>query len=439
MSTPQDRRGLLHPPGSDLSDTSSTVASPPVAVPQQRHGYRRKPTNDELIPSLSEFQQEDIPLGHSDESQRLNQGLGITGVDRPISIIRKPVGAKASPQTPIATHSFQSASDTSPVQRSSPNTPDTSTPGSARPLLSSPWNRQRTEEYSYGVGGEGDVLVPSSSTGRPGHTRAVSFPDEYVEPFAAEDDTIQLKPASSSTAYKAPLGADCATRHDIESGRGSWLSVALLILSFYSTSMSILWLVTASVQPRWGRSIYSGGAISPSTASLLTALFAKTIELSFVTVFVGFLGQALSRRSIDKYSKGITIAEMSMRTWVIQPGFMLTHWPTLRYVGWSFLGALSFIAAVGAMLYTTASDALVSPKLKYGDWTNIQMQGLVRTSYANPDFISENCQTPITTVEDPDNAGLTCLAIENAGQSAYTLLPLSRSSIGLDVSILSSR
>lgn len=415
MPNPQDRRSLLRPQGFDLSDTLTPVASPPTTVPQRRHGYRRKPTIDELIPSLSELEQDDSPLSYPDEPQRRNQGLGITGANRPISITRKPVGAKSSPQTPSAANSFQSTTDPGP--RSSPNTPDIATPGSAKPLLSPPWHRHKSEEYSYGDGAEGDLSILGTSTSRPGHKRLVSFPDEFVEPYIVEDDTTQLKHASSSTVCKIPSGAGCATKHDIESGRGSWLSIILLMLSFYSTAMSILWLVTASLQPRWGTSIYSGGTLSPSTASLLTALFAKTIELSFVTVFVGFLGQVLSRRSIAKYSKGITIAEMAMRTWVIQPGFMLTHWQTLRYVGWTFLGILSFIAALGAMLYTTASDALVSPKLKFGDWTNIEMQGLVRTSYANSIFISESCQTPIPTMEDPDNAGLTCLAMENAGQS----------------------
>ena len=387
MSNPQDRRSLLRPQGSDLSDTSTALPSPPTTVPQQRHGYRRKPTNEELIPSLSEPEQEDIPLRYPDEPQRLNQGLGITGVNRPVLITRKPVSVKSSPQTPSAATSFKSTTDTSPGPRSSPYTPDTATPGSAKPFLSPPWQGHKSEEYSYEDGAEGDLSISGSSTGHPGHVRAVSFPDEFVEPYIVENDTTQLKHASSSTVYKIPSGAGCATKHDIEAGRGSWLSITLLMLSFYSTAMSILWLITSSVQPRWGRSIYSGGALSPSTASLLTALFAKTIELSFVTVFVGFLGQVLSRRSIDKYSRGITIAEMAMRTWVIQPGFMLTHWQTLRYVGWTFLGILSFIAALGAMLYTTASDALVSPKLKFGDWTNIELQGLVRTSYANPYFI----------------------------------------------------
>jgi hypothetical protein len=418
MSKPQDRRGLLRPQGSDLSDTSTAIASPPTAVPQQRHGHRRKPTNEELIPSLSEVEQEDGPLSYPDDPQRRNRGLGITGINRPILITRKPVSAKGSPHTPSAANSFPSVTDTSPDPRSSPYTPDTATPGSTKPFLSPPWQGHKSEEYSHGEGAEGDLSLSGSSTNRPGHMRAVSFPDEFVEPYIVEDDTAQLKHASSSTVYKTPSGAGCATKHDIESGRGSWISITLFMLSFYSTAMSILWLVTASVQPRWGRSIYSGGTLSPSTASLLTALFAKTIELSFVTVFVGFLGQVLSRRSIAKYSRGITIAEMAMRTWVIQPGFMFTHWQNLRYVGWTFLGVLSFIAALGAMLYTTASDALVSPKLKFGDWTSIELQGLVRTSYANPNFIEDNCQTPITTTEDPNNnAALTCLSIENAGQS----------------------
>jgi len=56
--------------------------------------------------------------------------------------------------------------------------------------------------------------------------------------------------------------------------------------------------------------------MSPSTATLLSALFAKTIELSFVAVFVAFLGQVLSRIAFYKGSKGITIAQMSMRSWV---------------------------------------------------------------------------------------------------------------------------
>lgn len=404
MSSPRDGRGLLSPESFEFSDAS------PIAIPQQRHGYKCKKASEEAIPTLDELEQEDKQLRYSKETQK-PQGLGITGANRPMSIARKPVGAKGSPQISRATNPFQSAIGTSPDPKSSPNTPETSTPGSAKPFLSP---LQRYD--AHGENGSGDMFVSEGLTSRPGHIKTTTFRDELLESYTVEDESTQLK--HSSTPYKSTSFAGCPTKRDIRLGRRSWLSMTLLILSCYSTAMSILWLVTASVQPRWGRSIYSGGALTPSSASLLTALFAKTIELSFVTVFVGFLGQALSRRSIAKFSKGITIAEMSMRTWVIQPGFMITHYQTLRYVGWTILGILSFVAAIGAMLYTTASDALVSPKLKFGNWEDITMQGLVQTSYGNPIFIRTNCQTPITADEDSD-AALTCLAIENAGQSKY--------------------
>jgi hypothetical protein len=367
------------------------------------------------MPSASRLEQGDIPLSYSDEPQWPTQGLGITGTtaNRPISIARKPVGATSPPQVHSDASSFQSTTGASAIPRSSPNTPEAATPGSAKPFLSPPWHRESSNDYTYGDGVEGDL-----SAGRPGQVGETLFLDESLEPYTLQDDTVQLKHGSSSSVYKVPLAAGCPTKRDIHSGRGSWLSITLLLLSFYSMVMSIVWLITASARPRWGRSIYTSGPLTPSTASLLSALFAKTIELSFVTVFVGFLGQVLTRRSIDKYSKGITIAEMSMRTWVIQSGFMITHWQSLRYVGWTFLGVLSFIAALCAMLYTTASDALVSPKIQFGAWKDINMQGLVQTSYANPQFIEQNCQTPITP-QDDGQAALTCVAVKHAGQSMY--------------------
>lgn len=46
---------------------------------------------------------------------------------------------------------------------------------------------------------------------------------------------------------------------------------------------------------------------------------------------------------------------------------------------------------------------------------------MVQTSYANPDFIAEKCQTPITNREDPDS-GTTCLSIEHAGQAFHNYI-----------------
>jgi hypothetical protein len=48
---------------------------------------------------------------------------------------------------------------------------------------------------------------------------------------------------------------------------------------------------------------------------------AKLIELSFVTAFVAFLGQVLSRRAFMKdHGRGVTLSELSMWRWVVQPG-----------------------------------------------------------------------------------------------------------------------
>ena len=97
----------------------------------------------------------------------------------------------------------------------------------------------------------------------------------------------------------------------------------------------------------------SGGRLTPGNASLIVTALAKSIELSFVTVFVAFLGQVLSRRALALQSRGISIAEMSLRTLVMQPGTMITHWENVRYAGTSFLGVVALTAAVLAMFYTT--------------------------------------------------------------------------------------
>lgn len=103
--------------------------------------------------------------------------------------------------------------------------------------------------------------------------------------------------------------------------RRSSLYVIQIILSVYSTVMSGLWLVVAIYQPRYGRGISSSShtsmVLSPSTASVLSTLFSRTIEMSFVTVFVACLGQVLSRRAFVRQAKGVTLADMTMRNWVV--------------------------------------------------------------------------------------------------------------------------
>lgn len=132
----------------------------------------------------------------------------------------------------------------------------------------------------------------------------------------------------------------------------------IILLATYSTILSGVYVLIAFIRPRYGKYIGSNGHLAPSTANLLSALLAKTIELSFVTVCVFFLGQILSRRAITKNSQGISIADMSMRTWIMQPGSLITYWQSIRYAALTVLGAVTLATSFAAMMYTTAAEAL---------------------------------------------------------------------------------
>ena len=199
--------------------------------------------------------------------------------------------------------------------------------------------------------------------------KTASFQDSFTstlhQPFVMDDDTEELNPRTSrastirsyqSTGVECP--AHCRSKRNIHQGRSNWLAITILILAVYSTIFSGIWLLMAIVRPRWGHRISTTSSFNPGTASLVTALFAKTIELSFVTVFVSFLGQVISRRAFVRQSKGITIAEMSMRSWIMQPGTMITHFESVKHAGLTYLGVIALLAALMAMLYTSASDAL---------------------------------------------------------------------------------
>ncbi|KAJ3545849.1 hypothetical protein NM208_g2305 [Fusarium decemcellulare] len=169
-------------------------------------------------------------------------------------------------------------------------------------------------------------------------------------------------------------------------------AVLLLILAFYSTLMSGLWFVVAILQPRWGFFISTSRGLSPSTATTLTALISKTIELVSAAVFVACLGQILTRRAVARNTTGITLAELTIRNWIIQPGSIFTHFGTLLIAGRTFLGLLSLVALVATMLYTTASEALVSPKLKYGDWEVRELTVPVHSHYGNVVHAGRRCR-----------------------------------------------
>ena len=47
-----------------------------------------------------------------------------------------------------------------------------------------------------------------------------------------------------------------------------------------------------------------------------------------------------------------------MRSWIMQPGTLLTHWENVGQAAFTLLGLIALSAAVIATFYTTASDAL---------------------------------------------------------------------------------
>lgn len=149
--------------------------------------------------------------------------------------------------------------------------------------------------------------------------------------------------------------------------RSPCVTLGILVLSLYSTFFSAVFLLLAVLSPRYGKRVSADDVLSPSSATVITALLAKSIELSLATAFVGFLGQRLSRRALaNTAGRGISVAEMIMRNWTTQPGTLLLQWESVRYAGPTLLGVLSLITAVTFLLYTTAANALVQPQLAFG-------------------------------------------------------------------------
>lgn len=108
----------------------------------------------------------------------------------------------------------------------------------------------------------------------------------------------------------------------------------------------------------------------------------------------------------------------TVRGWIMQPGTLITHWEAVRYTALSFIGMAALIAAIVAMFYTTAAEALVAPKLRLGPLENKVLYGKVSASFANSTYLADTCPTPIDVNVDKDK-GTTCLQIEHAGQAYH--------------------
>ncbi|KAK6536204.1 hypothetical protein TWF281_000447 [Arthrobotrys megalospora] len=203
----------------------------------------------------------------------------------------------------------------------------------------------------------------------------------------------------------------------------SGLGVMILSLSIFSTVFSILFFLIAVTKPRYQNFIHATGHLSPTTASLLSAIFAKAIEISFVTVFTSYAGQVLSKRALKRNSKGIRIADLLMKGWVYQPGSLLTTFPGLRHAGGTVLGVVILFVVLCVTLYTTAADSLVSPKLHFGKYGDGRLQGYVALTYANSTALASRCPAIISSsLDGPMNGSAlpvsqtTCYRVHNSYQ-----------------------
>ncbi len=304
--SPEQKNTLLRQPSLSISDASfdsnSTFVASPSSPTSHRPGYRRVSSVfgvDNPQPASSKGR----PSG--DEGQ----GLGISnlGSQERVSVTRLPAGSKESP----------------------------SIPGSADPLLS---------PTSPVLGRQ------INRNGEPHHERAeddgsanIAAPSPYL-PFTVDSESQHLHKSFPSSTGNDRIFA-CKAVKPLANGRSNWLAITILILSIYSTVFSCIWFAIAITKPWYGHTITTAGGMTPQTASVLCTAFAKSIELSFVTVFVTLLGQILSHRALGE-RKSITIAEMSMRSWVMQPGTLITHWESVRYAAVTYLGATALLAAL---------------------------------------------------------------------------------------------
>ncbi|KAH0565459.1 hypothetical protein GP486_001140 [Trichoglossum hirsutum] len=196
----------------------------------------------------------------------------------------------------------------------------------------------------------------------------------------SETDLLASGYASKRDRDGAPLG--CRSRKPVRT-RGRRSRALVLVLSIYSTLLSGAFFVIAILGPVYDKTLGVGGVISPSTAQIASTIIARTIELSFVTVFVAFVGQVLvaeafverDARQPTKGKRGITMGEMAMRTWISEPGTIVSEWRHVRHAGLSLLGMLCLTATIMATLYTAAANALGNPCAHPTEWMLVLMSG----------------------------------------------------------------
>jgi hypothetical protein len=433
-----DRRPLIHEtsdipdsatstPGLHFTDSAQSLGfthiSPPTSPQATRPGFSRLQSDATAVERTSA----PSPIHEEDEDDvvdsfngRRGSGLGIqttvatAQTARRVSIQSVPRAGGPGLKSPgLRSPTIKSPATLSPPGSSNPfadyftrDSSNENTPDLRRERFSPGDDVGTFEDFRRGI-----LKRPNQST--------PSLND--YQHFINNQDTERLRGAPSiKSAYDNEFRPthECPTARDFYQSRFTWLNVSVIVICLFSCVFSGIFLGLAIREPFWGKRITSSGPLTPDNAKLLTTIFAKLIELSFVTSFVAFLGQVISRRAFSKAGgKGVTLSDLSLWRWVVQPGTLIMHPESARYAGFTVLGILSLVSAVLATLYSSASTALVQPTLRQGSWKRTVLSGRVKADFANVNYIKEMCQTPIRT--DPKEGGNVCLQIEHAGQGYH--------------------
>jgi hypothetical protein len=314
-------------PSLGFSNSSHTLGltTPPPARPH----YARLQSDTTAVgrntPSI--VQEEDEEEDISDSFQRgKDNGLGIatsgatTQTARRVSIQpipRRAVGPGPKSPPTKSPGAFSPLGSADPYFGSFPKSSNESTPDLRRDRFSPDVGRASPDVGTYEDFRHGILKNAKQSN---------TSVDEY-ETYIHSSDTNGLRGGGAAPSIKSAYENDfrpiheCATTRDFYHPRFTWLNLSLIFISLFSCLFSGIFLALAIRAPHYGRRITSHGPMTPSDAILLTTVMAKLIELSFVTAFVAFLGQVLSRRAFMKdHGRGVTLSELSMWRWVVQPG-----------------------------------------------------------------------------------------------------------------------
>ncbi|KAK5937581.1 hypothetical protein PMZ80_010201 [Knufia obscura] len=376
---------------SNITGSHYATPEPPILPSDNGHVIplsTRRPYRRQKSWASPSVQYEHIDPQHddvdSDNTEARARGLGLSEIPlqnaRPVEVKRVPVGSRG----------YSTTTDSPEVGRADG------------------FSQATTAQNTGNTGSEGTPWPPAGSS------------------QWSSDEAGYRHMSSDVDLLPHDHGVGCPTQGDLLKTQWTGFTIMIVFMAVYSTFFSAIFLVIALAKPRWGHHIGPRGALSYDSATLLSAFFSKSVELTFATTYVATLGQILTRRAFAKSyfsraQKGISIAEMNMRLWIMQPGTLVTHWSGARYVVTSLLGISALIAAFAAAFYTTAAESLVSPKLKFGQNETLTMFGEVKSSYANAIYLSDACSTPITEQMDPDAHGTTCLQIDFAGNAFRNL------------------